>query len=549
MEVRERWREYFDHALNFPPTNTTTPSYEDQTNLVHTMECGPPSAPEITKALRKLKNGRSAGQDGIVGEYLRKAEGPVSSALLQLFTKIWEVGKVPQEWKVGVILPLYKGKGSRTSCGNYRPITLLSVPGKVLSLIILDRITPTLLKARRPQQSGFTPGRSTADAILALRLVAEICRNYSQPLNVAYVDIKAAFDSVDRSKLWYNLASLGIPEVMISLIKDLHTDTSARVRVGNELSPAFPTTSGVKQGCVLAPALFCTVMDHIMNKCQNTLGKKIGDHIHTDLLYADDAVLYVKDNSLWHQCLTDFQDAAGFFGLRPSWTKTKIQSLASGPEPTSLSVGAEMVEAVKSFKYLGSVIHSDGRCTPEIRRRIGMASSTMGQLSRVWNQQRLATRTKIRIFRSCVLSVLLYGSETWTLQREDERRLNAFSTTSQRRILGIRWYHRVSNTDVLQTTGVEPVADLVAVRKHSLFGHVRRLDPRAPAHAALQQAVKTTAGQPPCPGWRRPRGRPRKSWIGSLMVGTGLSAEEGWIAATDRGKWKALRPLVGQARK
>ena len=96
---------------------------------------------------------------------------------------------------------LYKGKGHRNECSSYRPITLLSVPGKVFAHVLLARLQPLLTPARRPQQSGFTAGRSTMDAILALRLLSEIHREFRRPLHVAYVDLKSAFDSVDRQAL------------------------------------------------------------------------------------------------------------------------------------------------------------------------------------------------------------------------------------------------------------------------------------------------------------------------------------------------------------
>ena len=86
--------------------------------------------------------------------------------------------------------------------GSYRPITLLSIPGKVFAHVLLARLNPLLTKHRRPEQSGFTAGRSTVDAILALRLLCELHREFNQPLSVAYVDLKAAFvDSVDRKAL------------------------------------------------------------------------------------------------------------------------------------------------------------------------------------------------------------------------------------------------------------------------------------------------------------------------------------------------------------
>jgi len=109
---------------------------------------------------------------------------------------------------------------------------------------------------RRPEQSGFVAGRSTIDTILALRILSELHRESDRPLNAVYLDIKAAFDSVDRIALWKALRSRGVPAILLDLMSALHDGTAVRVRVGQELSGHLLTTSGVRQGCVLAPSLF-----------------------------------------------------------------------------------------------------------------------------------------------------------------------------------------------------------------------------------------------------------------------------------------------------
>jgi len=134
------------------------------------------------KTVHKLRNGKAAGLDGITPELLKTASKPISSVLPKLFAKIWVSGKIPAEWKDALIVSLYKGKESRSNCASYRPISLLSVPGKVFARVILDRLQPLLRKHRRPQQSGFTAGRSTVDAILALRMLSELHREFSKPL-------------------------------------------------------------------------------------------------------------------------------------------------------------------------------------------------------------------------------------------------------------------------------------------------------------------------------------------------------------------------------
>ena len=87
-------------------------------------------------------NGRAAGPDGIPPELLKCATGPVAAALHSLILMVWREGRVPAEWRDGIITALYKGKGSKADCGNYCPITLLSVPGKSSRMCFLRASSP-----------------------------------------------------------------------------------------------------------------------------------------------------------------------------------------------------------------------------------------------------------------------------------------------------------------------------------------------------------------------------------------------------------------------
>ena len=137
--------------------------------------------------------------------------------------------------------------------------SLLSCPGKLFAHILLARVKDKLIAVRRKEQSGFTPHRSTVDQICALNLILQGWREYQRPLWIAYVDLKAAFDSVDQPALWLLLRSLqGIPLKIVDLIQELYTDTVSCVRLEGSLSQWFEIKSGVRQGCTIAPSLFLT---------------------------------------------------------------------------------------------------------------------------------------------------------------------------------------------------------------------------------------------------------------------------------------------------
>ena len=257
---------------------------------------------------------------------------------------------------------------------SYRPITLLSVPSKVVISIILKRIKPLLLQKRRPQQAGFTPGRSTTDCILALTVLAQQRREFQRPLFAAYVDLKAAFDSLDRNALWLLLQCNGVPNKYLNILRNLYTDNTCRVRGENSVSDPFPSTSGVRQGCVAAPNLFNVAVDYwlsgTLERCHDP--GVTYHHRLTDLCYADDIVLLSSLLDTFGETLTILEEEASPLGLSINWMKTKIQSLSDflPPPPRELRINSNCVETKDKFVYLGVTISSDCSWTTEIFRRL-----------------------------------------------------------------------------------------------------------------------------------------------------------------------------------
>ena len=168
-EVRSRWAEYFEQLyMAEPPSRQLSLAGVQMAAADPPVDETPPSLAEVRKAVGKLKCGKAAGICNISVEMLKAGGEAMIHGLHAVLSAVWQSGTIPPDWKRGLVVPIWKGKGDRQDCNNYRGITLLSVPGKVLAHVLLMRIRSQLLKYQRPEQSGFTPGKSTTDRILAL---------------------------------------------------------------------------------------------------------------------------------------------------------------------------------------------------------------------------------------------------------------------------------------------------------------------------------------------------------------------------------------------
>ena len=128
------------------------------------------------------------------------------------------------------IITLYKNKGDRSDCNNYRGISLLSVVGKTFARVILSRLYPLAERVYPESQCGFRTERSTVDMIFSLRQLQEKCREQQRPLYIAFIDLTKAFDLVSRTGLFTLLHRIGCPPKLLRLIVSFHKDTEGTVQ-------------------------------------------------------------------------------------------------------------------------------------------------------------------------------------------------------------------------------------------------------------------------------------------------------------------------------
>ncbi|XP_035829459.1 uncharacterized protein LOC101855698 [Aplysia californica] len=201
-EQEARWTEHFREVLNQPPPEDTPDIQEPTLGL--DISSDPPQKQEIVKAVKSMKTRKSPGMDNLNAE-LFKVDPELTAAILQpLFKTIWEGEQIPEDWSTGVIVKVPK-KGALRDCNNWRGITLLSVPSKILAKIIINRMSDAVDSCLRKEQAGFRKERRCTDQIFALRNIIEQCTEWQRHLYVNFVDFEKAFDSVHRESLWYIL--------------------------------------------------------------------------------------------------------------------------------------------------------------------------------------------------------------------------------------------------------------------------------------------------------------------------------------------------------
>ncbi|XP_033124302.1 uncharacterized protein LOC117122714 [Anneissia japonica] len=305
----------------------------------------PPTLEELKKAIENLLVRKATGEYGISGEVIKSGGHILTNHLHIILCMCWEKSIIPQDLKDANIITLYKNKGDRGNCDNYRGISLLSIVGKVFGRVVFERLLVLADRVYPESQCGFRPKGSTVDMIFTLRLLQEKCKEKQQPLYLVFIDLSKTFDLVSRDGLFKILYHVDcLPKQQI--IRAFHDGMQAHVIYEGSKSRPFDAKSGVKQGDVPASTLFgiffAVVLMHafanyqsgihlngrmdgkLLNRSRLKAITKIRDFLLRELLYADDACFCdLLDEGL--QIMMDaFSNSCKEFSLSINQPKTKI---------------------------------------------------------------------------------------------------------------------------------------------------------------------------------------------------------------------------------
>ena len=205
---------------------------------------------------------------------------------------------MPDDFRDALIVSLYKKKGSKSDCGSYRGISLLSVAGKIFARVILNRLITVSEQTLQEAQCAFRPDRSTVDMIFAVRQLQEKCIEQNKPLYSEFIDLTKAFDTVNREALWTVLERIGCPPKLVSMIRLIHDGMTGQVLSNGNVTDAFVISNGVKRGCVLAPVLFNVFFTCTLSHAVQDLKKGVYIRYHFDSSLFDLCRLTEKTTSL-----------------------------------------------------------------------------------------------------------------------------------------------------------------------------------------------------------------------------------------------------------
>ena len=383
----------------------------------------PITATEVQKIIQKLKNKKAVGIDRIPNEVLKNAKA--TQILTLLFNQCFKCGIVPTQWKQAIIHPIPKGEENDPKIPlNYRGISLLSCISKVYTAVLNCRISKFLdtNNILVEEQNGFRKDRSCADHVFTLSSIVQNRLQEGKATFAAFLDLKKAFDYVNRELLQYKLLLSKIDGQMYKAIKALYNNTGACVKINDKYTAWFATGCGVRQGDNLSPTLFSLYINDMAEELKTlNLGIKVDDLNVSILLYADDIVVLAENEANLQKQLDCINRWCSKYQLIVNSRKSQIVHFRKKRvqrSNTKFYIGTEALVYTDSYRYLGIIFdeHLDFEEASQVLanaggRALGSVNSKMKKI------KNMGFNTYSKLYETGVKPILNYCSGIWGYQR------------------------------------------------------------------------------------------------------------------------------------